>query len=674
MFTFVLPVIVIALWVLVRLAKQIGNEETETATEMETSESDTEQSETEQPESDTEDEQSEQESEPETEDEQPESESVAVSENAACLMKDGEEGCRFMKIFDALIDEYSKVIPRLKDSSNTKTYLTKIFAEAYAMTSASSSFGDFIYKRENFPELINLYGDAVNVYVIEQMGAMVFYGVLAEVMPARRQELAQVALTYGMPIRQQPIYGWTFHSDPNIARIIALIVTRTQRQAKLIPSLRRELGSEMVSYEKDINELFLDLSQLMPVAPGPYLNQYAEREKPVGKLMEDDNLLEDTMTDDYVKAFFSLDLKGNLWQQTVQAIADKEHRAVHLFGGRREVTDPKYGQMSFDPVFGKHNLGVEIPTDGAIAALADAVGMACSNNRKSVLNAQYGRRRPGQGEDDPSAAADVKRRALVNEPIENGDGHSTGHYDKNGDYVFDDGTHVGNYETYYQNQLYANSYPSGHSAYIGGITMAMVEVMAGDTDALMQAMGNFRLSRVITRYHHMSDTTIGLLCGMMFIPVMAGCKNANYDTLLEKAYKEYEALKSGTQPAPSPTPTDRVNTSLAYSIGGYGSCHVDAGEKHLTHCCNKEAKTDRHPSITVSQRVNFEIEGAGVTTADGKISGVWESGVAYYLNCPAVADGEEKTATITMRNEHGVRVLYYKLSWSGTHDDGPGER
>ena len=35
-----------------------------------------------------------------------------------------------------------------------------------------------------------------------------------------------------------------------------------------------------------------------------------------------------------------------------------------------------------------------------------------------------------------------------------------------------------------------------------------------------------------------------------------------------------------------------------------------------------------------------------------------------------IAEGEEKVAKITMRNEHGVRILNYTLSRRGTHDDG----
>ena len=61
-----------------------------------------------------------------------------------------------------------------------------------------------------------------------------------------------------------------------------------------------------------------------------------------------------------------------------------------------------------------------------------------------------------------------------------------------------------------------------------------------------------------------------------------------------------------------------------------------------------------------------------MTTADGRTSGVFEAGKSYVLNCPAVSEGEEKVSTITLRNAGGTRILYYKRSWLGTHDDGPG--
>lgn len=92
----------------------------------------------------------------------------------------------------------------------------------------------------------------------------------------------------------------------------------------------------------------------------------------------------------------------------------------------------------------------------------------------------------------------------------------------------------------------------------------------------------------------------------------------------------------------------------------------------MTHYCSKECDRVRQPSVIVSQTVNFTIEGAGVTDYYGNTSGVWQANTTYNLNCPAVAEGEEKTATITMWNSNGKRILYYKLTRAESSDDGPG--
>lgn len=567
------------------------------------------------------------------------------------LVKDPDaEHKNINEIFDKLLNAFSEVVT-ISETTQTHAYLYVCFSAAYM---------GHPLDRDYYPELLDVYGDNENPYNLEQMGAMLFYSILTEIIPQKRQKLAEIALNYPVKMKEQPIYGWSYETDPSIARMTGCIVATMLRKPKLLPIMRQELGGEMILYKKDISELFLDLTKMMPPAPGPYLKAYSQRGiLPVGDKKADGNLIEDAMVDDYVADCFSIDSSQR--QNVIQSIANKEHRAVHLFGTAHTVDDPKYGIMTFEPVF---VCTPEIATDGAVAEMAEAVGKACSDSRKSLLNAQYGRRRPGQGDTDPSAASEPKRRALVNEAIENGDGHSTGHYDKAGDYVYDDGTHVGDYVAYNQGQLYANSYPSGHSAYIAGITMMMMELMPSVAGGLMKDMGWFRLSRVVTRYHHLSDTTIGLLVGMMFVPVLRACQNFGWDDRLNRARKELDGDE--------PQPEEIVNTSLSYVCGGYGSCHVDAGEASLNHYCNKEANKERHPFINVSQKVEFTIEGAGVHTIDGKTSVTWEAGKDYELICPAVSEGEEKVAKITMRNAKGVRVLNYKLSRRGTHDDGTG--
>jgi hypothetical protein len=194
--------------------------------------------------------------------------------------------------------------------------------------------------------------------------------------------------------------------------------------------------------------------------------------------------------------------------------------------------------------------------------------------------------------------------------------------------------------------------------------------MPENADVILKAVCDFANSRVICRYHNQSDVIHGLVIGSMMIPVLHATTNYDLDGMVKKAKEEYESLKNGSTPEPIPTPTEKVNTSLAYSIGGYGSCHVSAGEKQMVHCCTKQCTDERHPAIQVSQRVNFTIEG-GVTTDDGKTSGVWEANEVYGIRCPKVK--EDTISTITMRNENGVRILKYRLSKDGTHDDGPGE-
>ena len=141
------------------------------------------------------------------------------------------------------------------------------------------------------------------------------------------------------------------------------------------------------------------------------------------------------------------------------------------------MEDPEYGEMTIYPVFGKHNIGIEIPTDGAIANMIDQLSVNCSWSRDPLLNQEYGRRRPGMGKKDGTRNSDPNQRALVNYAIEEGDGHTTGYYNKDGEYIYNDGSHIGDYVDYFQKQLYANSYPSGHSAYIWGTALFLIQVM-----------------------------------------------------------------------------------------------------------------------------------------------------------------------------------------------------
>lgn len=442
------------------------------------------------------------------------------------------------KVFTDLLTMFSGIVPCVT-GQDMREYLHAIYQEAATQFRSTS-----LHAPENFPTVVYYYGDATYQYAFDKMVAWTFAMVLTELVPGKRNELYRAAFDFREPGKDVPLFGWTFETDPTIARLMGSVIYAYTRNPSRIEALREIIGARKIHYNKDVSELYCDLSYFPP-APGPYLKAYEKRAAgyPPGLEYGDHQYMADVETERTVSDHYCLDAVEFAFRQaTVQAVADKDPHNEHLFGHTRYANDPKYGQMVFDPVFGEVSIGVEIPIDGAISRLAETVGSPSSNNRNSLLSREYGRRRPGQGETDPSMEAVPKERALVNYSIEENDGHSTGFYNKDGDYVDGQGHHIGDFELYYQGQLYANSYPSGHSAYIWGITLALIAAMKDITPKLMRAGGHFSTSRIITRYHHLSDTLIGREIGSMMLPVLLGCDNIDVQGLIGAAAKEYEKL------------------------------------------------------------------------------------------------------------------------------------
>lgn len=490
--------------------------------------------------------------------------------------------------FSDLFGFFTQIVP-IPRGGLTYNFLVTLYEECIHQYFYDSSVHDIplLFRKELFKVPYNYWednkGDAADTF--QWLCAWVFAMALAELRPTKRDMLYRGAYDYLGNGKNTPTYGYDLVFDPNIARMVAGVIYAATRDGEKIPAMREEACGSMITY-KDISETYVDCTKFMPSAPYPYVNGYTDRkEYPIEACQ---TYTTDKTIHEVICLNYKLDTKDAVKrQQTIQAIANKEYKKPHLFGKPRTVNDPKFGVLTFNPVFGVHNIGVEIPEDGVIADLCYTLGKVCSATRTSLLNQEYGRRRPGQGDTDGSANADPKQRALVNYAIEEGDGRSTGFYNQNGDYVsIDTGQHIGDYETYCQSQLYANSYPSGHSAYIEGVGLVLMMVMPDKADVILKAVNEFAVSRCICRYHWMSDTIHGRVIGTTMIPVLAATTNIDFDNLLAKAKEEYEKIKAGDvtpEPTPQPTPTEKVNTSLAYSIGGYGSCHVDAGEKSMVH-------------------------------------------------------------------------------------------
>ena len=444
--------------------------------------------------------------------------------------------------FDDLIAYFSKAVEIRKDGK-VYQYLSAVYTFV-----ADDYIADepLIYNKKNFPVIVDYFGDTENPFVISQMFGWLFAIILTELRPDLRDTIMQMGYDYQIKGASQPTYGWTFDDDPNIARTVAAIYYAVTRQADQIKELMKELGGEPLTYQNDPSEVAVDMTRFMPSAPGPYLPQYANRKRgyPVGAEGGDHTLKEDQMIHDAISEYYSLDSSNPTRRQaTIQAISDKEYKKPHLFGKPHTVKDPIYGTMTFNPVFGKHNLGFEIPEDGAIAELFYTVGYWCSYARIPLLNEEYGRKRPGQGDSDGVANADPCQRVLVNYAIEDGDGRPTGYYNQGGDYVDSQGNHIGDYTTFYQNAVYANSYPSGHSAEIAGGTTVLCMVMPELAPILMQAMNQYALNRTVTRFHWTSDVKHGLVIGAIMVPILASTTTFKFADLLKKAQKEYKTLK-----------------------------------------------------------------------------------------------------------------------------------
>lgn len=392
-----------------------------------------------------------------------------------------------------------------------------------------------------FPTVLDYYGNKENEYAKEQYYAWLFAMVLAELDPEKRNEIYARAYNYKVKGADQPVYGWSMDSDPNLARLRAAATYATNRDTTKIEELRKEVGGKKISYKDEIDECYVNTTSFLPHAAGPYTSN--ARPYPVGEANADHNFKEDQIIHNYVSQYYSLDTKdAEKRQATIQAIADKEGEVQHLVGKPRTVVDPKYGEMTFNPVFGKHNIGIEIPDDGAIAKLIDTVTHPCSSARKTLLKQEYGRRRPGMGLYDNTQNSDPKQRVLVNYAIEEGDGMTTGYYNKDGDYISEDGTHIGDYEDYFHKFIFANSYPSGHSAMGMGAGLILMEIMPDRADKILKAANQFAINRTIARYHWNSDTIQGRVIATTMIPVLHSVTNIKLDKLIEAAKKEYEQL------------------------------------------------------------------------------------------------------------------------------------
>lgn len=382
--------------------------------------------------------------------------------------------------------------------------------------------------------------------------------------PQDRTEIMKRGYEFGGYTKEADCYGYAWDEDPTNLRVFAASVLAAMLGKKRPNTEAMMVECGGIMYTKTLDELadgkrdcvgrddfFIDFREFMPTAPGPYAPGYTDRPDvtyPHEEKEANGNLKTDLAIHRFVCETFNL---GDtlFFQRTVQAIADKEGEMTHLFGETHTVDDPRYGMMRFAPVFGRLNIGKTIATDGHIARLCAAT-QAASNSARGILQTatlspkQYGRLRPGcswSQEARKHSATHDRLNVLANFYIEDGDGCPTGYYDGTGRWVHPEQcASPEQYEEMCKNNLYANSYPSGHASGIMGVALALIELMPDKADAILAAAFDFSQSRSITRYHWMSDILNGLVvgCCQYFVSRAA----SDFSDLLAAADKETQTL------------------------------------------------------------------------------------------------------------------------------------
>jgi hypothetical protein len=208
---------------------------------------------------------------------------------------------------------------------------------------------------------------------------------LSELNPYDKTKLLKIGYELGGYNKYSNIYGYTFESDPNISREVAAVIYVAMRGIIKpdIDKIRKEINSKKYSDKLSVlssqnknnvgkDNFWVDFREFMPTAPGPYAPGYTSRPDktyPNEQKDEYNNLLIDRNIHETIIKKYNLENK-QYKQETVQAIADKEANAEHLFGKNRNTKN-----YTFNPVFGKDTIGIELNYGGVLSELVDTISI-----------------------------------------------------------------------------------------------------------------------------------------------------------------------------------------------------------------------------------------------------------------------------------------------------------
>lgn len=460
--------------------------------------------------------------------------------------------------FESYLSAFGSFVKIERDSA-TYNWFYELYKEAKSQSRGYSAHNlPRLLHKDNFPTL-HSFGEAGNIYDGEDtLIGWLFALQLAELKPYNKTDIFKLGYELGGYDKYDNIYGYKFEYDPNILRIVAAAIYSTMRgfYKPSVDTMREEVGG--TKYNKSLKELyddesrynlypesfFTDFRVFMPTAPGPYAPGYTKRPDytyPNEIRDEYNNLKIDRDVHEMIVNTYNLNNTEH-FQEVVQAIADKEAKAAHLFGKNKETK-----HYHFHPVFGKDTIGIELKDDDSFAEYAYLVFKTGSASRTIMQSAtvnpvQYGRLRPGcswSQEAKKNSTTDDRRNILTNFEIEDGDGSPTGYYDQNNNWVYMNNIHnPAEFEEYQKNALYANSYTSGHSAGSFCTSMLLMELIPDKADKILKAANQYALNRTICRYHWTSDTINGRILGSA---TNAICHATNdYDKILNTAKNKFK--------------------------------------------------------------------------------------------------------------------------------------
>ena len=471
-------------------------------------------------------------------------------------------------LLDQVLNSKFRSIVNVPKDSRTYKHLFRLSEEAMTQATGRSKEGlPLLYQENNFPMVYDYYTDNRNDKegVFKTMIGWLCAMQLSELCPTKRNDLYKAGYEAGGYTMNSNIYGYHFTTDPNVARLVASAVYAAMhpKNKLVVDTMRTEVGgsqyglglaelyaSESRNHVSD-DAFFVDLRKFMASAPGPIAPPFADRHGinppiPDEKASNDCPKVDMTIYD-YVVENFNLPN-----QRAVQATADEDGDIQHIFG-----TDKKNvgGQYNFNAVFGQSTIGKVISPEGKIAHLVLLVQKSGNSGRgplqhdsPSLGHYEYGRLRPGCSEMQQGlrkSFTDDRLNVLTSFVIDDNDGHKASYdvgdievpyLDENGIWTDEEVQSPEDYEDMMKDKLYANSYPSGHSAGIWSAAMTMIEIYPEKADLIMRAANEFAQSRVISRYHWNSDIIQGRIVGSVMNPVCHAA--SDYSELLEAARTE----------------------------------------------------------------------------------------------------------------------------------------